>query len=114
MKKLLSLTLAVMFSLAAMAKSQKQTVVFNVDLHCQGCIEKIQKNIAFEKGVKDLQCDLESKTAKVVFDPEKTNIPLLMDAFARIKKTATVNQEATAAATGIEVEALSGATTKQN
>ncbi len=47
--------------LAVFAKGEKQTVVFDVDLHCQGCVTKIEKNIAFEKGVKDLICDLNKK-----------------------------------------------------
>ena len=33
----------------ASAKVDKQQVTFYVDLHCQGCIDKIYKNIAYEK-----------------------------------------------------------------
>ena len=43
----------------------KQKVVLSCDLHCQGCCDKIMKNIAFEKGVKDLVCDLNHKTVTV-------------------------------------------------
>ena len=76
-------------SLSLWARTDKQTVVFDVDMHCQGCIDKIEKNIAFEKGVKDLRCDLESKTVVVVFDASKTDIPTLQKAFAKIGKKAT-------------------------
>jgi len=82
----------------AFAKGNKQVVVFNVDLHCQACITKIEKNIAFEKGVKDLVCDLKEKTVVVTFDDEKTNVKTLQTAFAKLGKTATVNKEKTAAA----------------
>lgn len=101
MKRFLSIICIVLMSMGvAFAKSEKQTVVFNVDLHCQGCINKIEKNIAFEKGVKDLVCDLEKKQVKVVFDSEKTNVKALQDAFQKIGKTATVNVEATKEANG--------------
>lgn len=73
----------------AEAKTNKQTVVFYVDLHCQACCDKIMKNIAFEKGVKDIVCDLKAKTVTVTYDANKTDIPTLQKAFARIGKPAT-------------------------
>ena len=73
-------------------KSNKQTVLLNCDLHCQGCCDKIMKNIAFEKGVKDIVCDLDTKTVAVTFDTRKTNLDTLLAAFARIGKPATLAQ----------------------
>ena len=73
-------------------KSNKQTVLLNCDLHCQGCCDKIMKNIAFEKGVKDIVCDLDAKTVAVTFDTRKTNLDTLLAAFARIGKPATLAQ----------------------
>ncbi len=73
-------------------KSNKQTVLLNCDLHCQGCCDKIMKNIAFEKGVKDIVCDLDTKTVAVTFDARKTNLDTLLAAFARIGKPATLAQ----------------------
>ena len=73
-------------------KSSKQTVLLNCDLHCQGCCDKIMKNIAFEKGVKDIVCDLDTKTVAVTFDARKTNLDTLLAAFARIGKPATLAQ----------------------
>lgn len=96
MKRILFFLFAAALSLVAAAKpANRQVVVFDVDLHCQGCINKIEKNIAFEKGVKDLACDLDSKTVTVTFDPSKTNIEQLQKAFAQIKKPAKVNENAT-------------------
>lgn len=68
----------------------KQIVVLSVDIHCQGCIDKIMKNIAFEKGVKDIVCDLKTKTVTVTYNPSKTDVPTLLKAFEKIKKPATV------------------------
>lgn len=82
----------------AFAKGEKQTVVFDVDLHCQGCVNKIEKNIAFEKGVKDLLCDLQKKQVTVVFDNSKTSVEALQQAFKALGKPAKVNKVATEAA----------------
>ena len=112
MKRISILFCAALFALSMSAKG-REVVTFHVDLHCQGCIDKIMHNIAYEKGVKDLQCDLDSKTVVVTFDPDKTNIETLQAAFAKIKKPATVvNQEA-----GVKsqepVDAESGASTRR-
>lgn len=89
-KYFLLLLLALMCSAATFAKSEKQVVVFSVDLHCQGCVTKVEKNIAFEKGVRDLVCDLQKKTVTVTFDPAKTSVESLQKAFEKIGKPAKV------------------------
>lgn len=93
MKRLMLLLLALISmattSTVAYAKADKQVVVFYVDLHCQGCCDKVMKNIAFEKGVKDIVCDLQTKTVTVSYDANKTDIPTLQKAFAKIGKPAT-------------------------
>lgn len=66
----------------------KETVVLTCDLHCQGCCDKIMKNIAYEKGVKDLQFDLKNKTVTLTFDKRKTDLPTLLKAFEKIGKPA--------------------------
>ena len=76
------------------AKADKQTVVLSVDLHCQACCDKIMKNIAFEKGVKDIVCDLKTKTVTVTYDANKTDVPTLLEAFKKINKPATVKENA--------------------
>ena len=77
------------------AKADKQTVVLSVDLHCQACCDKIMKNIAFEKGVKDIVCDLKTKTVTVTYDANKTDIPTLLKAFEKINKPAKVKETPT-------------------
>ena len=94
-------------------RSNRQTVVLSCDLHCQGCCDKVMKNIAFEKGVKDLVCDLKTKTVTVTYDAGKTDIPTLLKAFDKINKPATVKEPAgqeTKAKTQ-ETDANSGAST---
>ena len=96
MKKYLfifSLLSFVLCPLSLMAKPAKQTVVLSCDLHCQGCCDKVMKNIAYEKGVKDLSCDLKAKTVTVTYDAAKTDIPTLLKAFDKINKPARVKEE---------------------
>jgi len=56
-------------------------LTFNVSMHCKSCQEKIERNIPFEKGVKDITVDLEHKTVKVIYDLRKTNEDKLKKAF---------------------------------
>ena len=89
MRRFLILLMALMPMVLA-AKQDKQVVVLSCDLHCQGCCDKIMKNIAFEKGVKDIVCDLKAKTVTVTYDANKTDIPTLLKAFEKIGKPAKV------------------------
>ena len=66
----------------------KETVVLSCELHCQGCCDKIMKNIAYEKGVKDLQFDLKHKTVTLTFDTRKTDLSTLLKAFEKLGKPA--------------------------
>jgi len=96
MKKYLFLAILLsVFSLGSVcfAKANKQVVVLSCNLHCQGCCDKIMKNIAFEKGVKDIVCDLKSKTVTVTYDANKTDVPTLLAAFEKIGKPAKVVEE---------------------
>lgn len=91
MKRFLIFILALMPMVAVFAaKQDKQVVVLSCDLHCQGCCDKIMKNIAFEKGVKDIVCDLKTKTVTITYDANKTDIPTLLKAFEKIGKPAKV------------------------
>ena len=97
MKRIILFLLAIMpmaFCLStAEAKPNKQKVVLYVDLHCQDCCNKILKNIPYDKdlknGVKDLVFDLEAKTVTVTYDANKTDVPTIQKAFAKIGKPAT-------------------------
>lgn len=101
MKKFLFITVLLSvfsFLLSPMAaKTNKQTVVLSCNLHCQGCCDKVMKNIAFERGVKDLVCDLKHKTVTVTYDANKTDIPTLLVAFEKIGKPAVVQEQPGAA-----------------
>lgn len=79
---------AVLVSTAAFAqdaKNKKEKVTFKVEgMDCQNCVKKIEKNIAFEKGVTDLKCDLSTRTAEVTYRADKTSTDKLASAFKKI------------------------------
>lgn len=67
------------------AKKKKETVTFFVEgMDCANCVKKIEKNIAFEKGVTDLKCDLSTRTAAVTYRADKTSKTKLASAFKKI------------------------------
>ena len=94
MKKILIFLLALLPIVGIIAaKPDKQVVVLSCDIHCQGCCDKIMKNIAYEKGVKDIVCDLKTKTVTVTYDANKTDVPTLLKAFEKIGKPAKVKEK---------------------
>ena len=66
------------------SKAEVKEVVFNVNLHCNSCVKKVQENIAFEKGVKGLEVSLEKQTVAVKYDPAKTSVETLKAAIQKL------------------------------
>lgn len=92
MKRVLLFLAALLILLPTSAKTNKATVTLYCELHCQACCDKIMKNIAFERGVKDIQFNMEEQSVRVTYDTEKTDVPTLQKAFAKIGKPATTNK----------------------
>ncbi len=64
--------------------NKKEIVVFSVNMDCDHCVKKIEKNIPFEKGVKGLEVDLEKKLVTVTYNASKTNVAKLQEGFKKI------------------------------
>ena len=64
--------------------AKTETVTFKVNMHCRNCVTKIQENIAFEKGVKDLKISLENKTVTITYNPSKTTPEVLEAAIRKL------------------------------
>lgn len=97
MKRILIAMFCVMFTLTSTSaqeskkKSKKETTTFLIEnMHCENCVKKIEKNIAFEKGVTDLKCDLDSHIVKITFRPDKTTDEKLIAAFEKIDMNAKI------------------------
>lgn len=96
MKKILLICLVALFSVGVAnadepKKGEKKIVTteFLTDIDCAGCAKKVTNTIPYERGVKDVQVDVESKTVTVTYDASKTNDETLVKAFSKIKIKAT-------------------------
>lgn len=72
------------------SKSEKDTVLFHVSMTCDNCKKRIEKNIAFEKGVTNMDVNLSEKTVKVEFKKNKTSVEKLKTAIEKLGYEATV------------------------
>lgn len=82
--------LAVVAGVATAAPKQKAvkeivTVVFTTDIDCPHCSQKVLNTIPYERGIKDVQVDVPTKTVTVKFDAAKNSIETLTKAFESIK-----------------------------
>ena len=68
----------------AKKKGELKEVTFNVHLHCENCMKKVQENISFEKGVKDLHVCLEDQTVSIKYDVAKTSEETLKAAIEKL------------------------------
>lgn len=90
------LLLATLLSATVQAKGKKtETVCFEVSMNCHNCQDKIEKNTAWEKGVKDLTVSLENKTVCIVYDTRKTSPDVLKKAIQELGFTCEVKVEST-------------------
>lgn len=89
-RRILALTLAAAAVLPlAMAAGEKASVTFLVSMSCENCKNRIEKNLAYEKGVKNLEVDLSKKTVTIEYDTEKTTPDDLKSAIQNLGYTAT-------------------------
>lgn len=73
-------------------KDKKESITFDVSMTCEKCQKRIEKNIAFEKGVSDMKVDLPSKTVYIEYRNDKTDITKLKKAFEKLGYTTSVHQ----------------------
>lgn len=81
------LMVAIMLIAAVSANAEKKgekTVIFSANLHCKSCVAKVEKNIPFEKGVKDLKVDMETKTITITFREDKNSEENLKKAIEKL------------------------------
>ena len=83
----LVLIMVVVLSAAMSVNAQKKnekTVIFNANLHCESCKAKVEKNIPYEKGVKDLEVDMKTQTITVTFREDKNTTENLQKAIEKL------------------------------
>jgi copper chaperone CopZ len=107
MKKVLIIALSVLtLTFAANAQSKKDAKISEVKLavnvHCDNCKQKIEKNIPFDKGIKDVAVSINDKMVTVAYDNTKTDVEKIKESFKKLGYEAEIVKEqcATAKATG--------------
>ena len=96
MKRILTIMICALFTVSMVSaqqtkKSNVVTTKFLVEsMECDNCVKKVEKNIAYEKGVTDLKCDLKTHTVEVTYRSDRTTEEKLLAAFKKIDKPAKV------------------------
>ncbi len=89
LKKALMAIAIILFTSAAFAQKQVpkkvETVVFNVEMDCHSCANKIKNNIPYEKGVKDLKVDFKNQKVTLVYKTKATTKEALKKAIEKLK-----------------------------
>ncbi|OAV69750.1 Zinc-transporting ATPase [Bacteroidales bacterium Barb7] len=68
-------------------KKKTAEVTFVVSMFCENCKAKIERHIAWEKGVKELNVNLDKKLVTIGYDPSKTNEEALKKALEALEYT---------------------------
>ena len=67
------------------AEKKKETVEIRLDEMCQNCVNKIDKYIAFEKGVTALDINEDNMSVNVTYWANRTDTTKLKKAFTKVK-----------------------------
>ena len=90
MKKVLVLSAMMLTAVVSMAKDIKTVVVTTQpQMHCESCEKKIKGNLRFEKGVKQIECNIEGQRVVITYDADKTNSEAIIKSFDKFGYKAT-------------------------
>ena len=89
MKKLTITMMMMVLATMGFAKDIKTVVVTTTpQMHCENCEAKIKGNLRFEKGVKDIETNIEAQTVTIKYDAEKTSEEKIIKGFEKFKYSA--------------------------
>lgn len=82
---IVSILLTLLCSSALFAKNiVKIYVAPTPRMHCTTCEDKIRKALQFERGMKDMEFDIENNVLLLVFDQDKTSLEKLAEKMKKI------------------------------
>ena len=93
MKRYLIITLALLLiaGTAAFAQDKKQKkqadireVTFVTTIDCKNCVKKVEANLPYEKGIKDMKVNLDDRTVWIKYDATKTDKEKLAAAIVKL------------------------------
>jgi copper chaperone CopZ len=65
-------------------ESKFKKIEVKVSLQCEMCKERILNNLSFEKGIKDIDVNIEEKTVTVTYNSDKTTPEKIRTAISKI------------------------------
>ena len=90
MKRLSFIILGLSLSVALFAKDIKTVVVTTLpQMQCASCVNKIKGNLRFEKGVKEIECDIPKQRVTITYDAEKNTPENIIQSFGKFGYQAT-------------------------
>lgn len=82
------LALIFIFAISLQSFAQKQSKIEQVNIKtsavCEKCKEKIESNLSFEKGVKNVELNIETKIVTVKYNPDKTDPDKIRKAISKL------------------------------
>ena len=95
MKKAIVLGAMMLTAVVGLAKDIKTVVVTTQpQMHCESCETKIKGNLRFEKGVKQIECNIPEQRVTITYDADKTKAEAIIRSFEKFGYKATeVKQE---------------------
>ena len=86
MKKVFTTAFIAMLSLSAFAQTKADTLVVTTTpkMHCEGCENKIKKNIRFVKGTKKIETSVPQQSVTIIYDGRKATYADFEAAFRKI------------------------------
>ena len=89
---LMTMILAIVPALTQKKQANRDTVVYHVAMDCHNCQQKIEKNIAFEKGVRAMKVSLEKQTVEISYDTRRNSVEKLQEAIKKLGYEAKIIQ----------------------
>ncbi len=90
MKKVLILSAMMLTAIVGLAKDIKTVVVTTQpQMQCSGCENKIKGNLRFEKGVKQIECNIDEQRVVITYDADKTSSEKIIQSFGKFGYKAT-------------------------
>jgi len=88
---IIALTLLMIAGTAAFAQDKKQKkqaniqeVTFVTTIDCKNCVKKVEANLPYEKGIKDMKVNLDDRTVWIKYDADKTDKEKLAAAIVKL------------------------------
>ena len=84
MKTIKMILILMLTGIGAYAQNLSDTVRIQTSAICDQCKDRIENDLSFEKGVKTVKLDLESKIVTVTYNPKKTDVQKIREAITKI------------------------------